>query len=147
MILTQAKVVGDARAIAILTGRVTEIVHDRRETPGPIRIGDAARRRKLPDDLEPLIGTGRLWVAFGHFEVRAKDIENWGKSSEMFIVASDLSFRITKLTPREPEGGPTRRIIDSKPEIVSWKFAALVQPNEQQLERIQAEIVNQGYYG
>jgi hypothetical protein len=138
MNLTQAKVVGDARAIPILTGQITELFKDRREASGTIRVGDAARRRKLPTDLEPLVGTGQLWVTLGFFEVRAKDIQNWGKSVEMFIVAEDITFRITKLSARATNMGG--RFDTRNPDILSWNFAALVQPNDEQLERIRWEM-------
>jgi hypothetical protein len=138
MTLTQAKVVGDARAIAIIGGRITELFKDRREASGTIRVGDAARRRKLPNDLEQLVGTGQLWVAMGFIEVRSKDIQNWGKSAEMFIVAEDLTFRVTKLTPRATIG--SGRFDTRNPEILSWNFSALVRPSDEQLERIRWEM-------
>ena len=143
MSLMQAKIVGDAGAIPIITGHITEFLQDRREASGTIRVGDAVRRRKLPTDLEPLVGTGKLWVTQGYFEIRAKDVQGWGKSAEMFIVAGDITFRITKLSTR-----PTKsrsRFDQLNPETLSWNFSALIQPSEDQLRRIKDELLDPNY--
>ena len=140
MRLSQAKVVGDAKAIPIVMGEVTRLFQDRRETPGSIRVGEAVRRRKFPPDLEPDVGTGRLWVATGHFEVMTKDVQGWGKSSEMFIVKGDLAFRITKLSAAALKATKRERFA---PETVTWEFSAVLKPNAAQLELLQSELESQ----
>ncbi len=137
MRLSQAKVVGDAKAIPIVMGEITRLFQDRRETAGSIRVGDAVRRRKFPPDLEADVGTGRLWVASGHFEVMTKDVQGWGKSSEMFIVKGDLAFRITKLSAAAPN---TKKREHFAPETVTWEFSAVIKPNPVQLELLQSEL-------
>ena len=140
MRLSQAKVVGDAKAIPIVMGEITTLFQDRRETAGSIRVGDAVRRRKFPPDLESDVGTGRLWVATGHFEVMAKDLQGWGKSSEMFIVKGNLAFRITKLSAAVPKTAKRERFA---PETVMWEFSAVVKPNPAQLELLKSELESQ----
>ena len=46
MRLSQAKVVGDAKAIPIVIGEITQLFQDRRETAGSIRVGEAVRRAR-----------------------------------------------------------------------------------------------------
>ena len=137
MRLSQAKVVGDAKAIPIVIGEITQLFQDRRETAGSIRVGEAVRRRKFPADLEGDVGTGRLWVATGHFEVMTKDVQGWGKSSEMFIVKGDLAFRITKLSAAVPKTAKRERFA---PETVMWAFSAVVKPTEAQLELLKSAL-------
>ena len=140
MRLSQAKVVGDAKAIPIVIGEITHLFQDRRETAGSIRVGDAVRRRKFPTDLEGDVGTGRLWVATGHFEVMTRDVQGWGRSSEMFIVKGDLAFRITKLSAAVPKTAKRERFA---PETVTWEFSAVVKPNAAQLELLKSELESQ----
>lgn len=140
MRLSHAKVVGDAKAIPIVTGEITHLFQDRRETAGSIRVGDAVRRRKFPADLEPDVGTGRLWVASGHFEVMTRDVQGWGKSSEMFIVKGDLAFRITKLSAAALKTTKRERFA---PETVTWEFSAVVKPNPAQLKLLKSELESQ----
>ena len=137
MRLSQAKVVGDAKAIPIVIGEITHLFQDRRETAGSIRVGEAVRRRKFPADLEPDVGTGRLWVASGHFEVMTRDVQGWGKSSEMFIVKGDLAFRITKLSAATLKTTKRERFA---PETVTWEFSAVLKPNPAQLELLRSEL-------
>jgi hypothetical protein len=141
MLLSQAKVVGDAKAIPVVTGRVTHVFQDRRHGAGSIRVGDAVRRRKFPADLEPEVGTGRLWIVQGHFEVMTRDIKQWGKSSELFLVKGDLALRITKLTAQTskattPKNQPPAAF---QPETLTWDFVAVVKPNNEQLEVLQTQ--------
>ena len=140
MRLSQSKVVGDAKAIPIVMGEITQLFQDRREAAGSIRVGDAVRRRKFPPDLEPDVGTGRLWVASGHFEVMTKDVQGWGKSSEMFIVKGDLAFRITKLSAAAVKPIKRERF---EPETVTWEFSAVLKPNAAQLELLKSELESQ----
>jgi hypothetical protein len=141
MLLSQAKVVGDAKAIPVVTGRVTTVIQDRRTGAGAIRVGEAVRRRKFPTDLEPEIGTGRLWIVQGHFEVLTRDIQQWGKSSELFLVKGDLALRITKLTPhaaKTPSKTKNASPAAFEPDTLTWDFVAVVKPNDAQLEVLRA---------
>lgn len=137
MRLSQAKVVGDAKAISIVIGEITQLFQDRRETAGSIRVGEAVRRRKFPPDLEPDVGTGRLWIASGHFEVMTRDLRGWGKSSEMFIVKGDLAFRITRLSAAAPTAKKREHFA---PETVTWEFSAVLKPNPAQLELLKSAL-------
>jgi hypothetical protein len=144
MELWQAKIVGDETSIRVISGRITEIFKDRRSADlAPIRFGNAAQRRKLPHDLEQLVGTGRLWVVRGSFEILESQTKNW-KPSAMNLVSGDLQMRIVRLQTTT-SAATTRLDVKSlkvNPDLKTWSFSALFEPTNQQLDKLIQSLPN-----
>lgn len=144
MELLQAKIVGDDTSIRVLSGRITEIFKDRRGSElAPIRFGDAAQRRKLPQDLEKLVGTGRLWVVRGIFEILESQTKNW-KPSAIHLVTEGMQMRIVRLQSTTP-AAMTRLNVKSlkvNPDSKTWTFSALFEPTSQQLDKLIQSLPN-----
>jgi hypothetical protein len=144
MELFRAKIVGDDTSIRVLSGRITEIFKDRRGSDlAPIRFGDAAQRRKLPHDLEKLVGTGRLWVVRGVFEILESQTKNW-KPSAIHLVADGLEMRIVRL--QSTNLAATSRLdvksLKVNPDIKAWTFSALFEPTSEQLDKLIQSLAN-----
>ena len=144
MDLWQAKIMGDETSIRVISGRIAEIFKDRRSTElAPIRFGNAAQRRKLPHDLELLVGTGRLWVVRGTFEILESQTKNW-KPSTMHLVSGDLKMRIVRL--QSSSSAATARLdvksLKVNPDVKTWTFSALFEPTTQQLDKLIQSLPN-----
>jgi hypothetical protein len=144
MELSQAKIVGDDTSIRVLSGRITEIFKDRRGSDlAPIRFGSAAQRRKLPQDLEKLVGTGRLWVVRGIFEILESQTKNW-KPSAIHLVTDGMQMRIVRL--QSTTSAATTRLdvkaLKINPNAKTWNFSALFEPTSEQLDRLIQSLPN-----
>ena len=144
MELTQAKIVGDDTSIRVLSGRITEIFKDRRSSDlAPIRFGSAAQRRKLPQDLEKLVGTGRLWVVRGIFEILESQTKNW-KPSAIHLVTDGMQMRIVRL--QSSSSAATARLnvksLKVNHDAKTWTFSALFEPTTEQLDRLIQSLPN-----
>ncbi len=144
MELTQAKIVGDDTSIRVLSGRITEIFKDRRSSElAPIRLGSAAQRRKLPQDLESLVGTGRLWVVRGLFEILESQTKNW-KPSAIHLVTDGMQMRIVRLQSSSAAANVRLDVKSLKvnPNAKTWSFSALFEPTSEQLDRLIQALPN-----
>jgi hypothetical protein len=86
-----------------------------------------------------------LWVAVGHFSVRAKDMDRWVRGWMRILPATgnkqldELIFHVVTLEPQLPKERST--IAQSKRESWSnWKFRALVVPNAEQLDLLPIKL-------
>ena len=69
MELSGAVIHSGGELLAVQNGWVHGFHQDRRTPWAETRVGEAARRRKPPPEMMTLVGTGRLWVAKGEFEI------------------------------------------------------------------------------
>lgn len=129
MRLDNAAIVSGENRIVVTAGWVIGVHRDRRKSKGEVRVGDSARRRKPPSEIADLVGTGRLWVARGEFEILETDAKRHAKGVTMRLVVGDLLMYIVSLTPLELAGKGSMR----------WAFRALFVPTEQQLSRLPVE--------
>jgi hypothetical protein len=127
--LDSAAIVSGENRIAVTAGWVIGVHRDRRKSKGEVRVGDSARRRKPPSEVADLVGTGRLWVARGEFEILESDAKRHAKGVTMRLVVGDLLMYVVSLTPLELAGKGSMR----------WAFRALFVPTEQQLARLPVE--------
>jgi hypothetical protein len=127
--LDGAAIVSGENRIAVTAGWVIGVHRDRRKSKGEVRVGDSARRRKPPSEVADLVGTGRLWVARGEFEILEADAKRHAKGVTMRLVVGDLLMYVVSLTPLELAGKGSMR----------WAFRALFVPTEQQLARLPVE--------
>jgi hypothetical protein len=127
--LDNAAIVSGENRIAVTAGWVIGVHRDRRKSKGEVRVGDSARRRKPPSEIADLVGTGRLWVARGEFEILETDAKRHAKGVTMRLVVGDLLMYVVSLTPLELAGKGSMR----------WAFRALFVPTEQQLARLPVE--------
>jgi hypothetical protein len=127
--LDNAAIVSGENRIGVTAGWVIGVHRDRRKSKGEVRVGDSARRRKPPSEVADLVGTGRLWVARGEFEILEADAKRHAKGVTMRLVVGDLLMYVVSLTPLELAGKGSMR----------WAFRALFVPTEQQLARLPVE--------
>jgi hypothetical protein len=127
--LDNSAIVSGENRIAVTAGWVIGVHRDRRKSKGEVRVGDSARRRKPPSEVADLVGTGRLWVARGEFEILETDAKRHAKGVTMRLVVGDLLMYVVSLTPLELAGKGSMR----------WAFRALFVPTEQQLARLPVE--------
>jgi hypothetical protein len=127
--LDNSAIVSGENRIAVTAGWVIGVHRDRRKSKGEVRVGDSARRRKPPFEVADLVGTGRLWVARGEFEILESDAKRHAKGVTMRLVVGDLLMYVVSLTPLELAGKGSMR----------WAFRALFVPTEQQLARLPVE--------
>jgi hypothetical protein len=145
MDLNQAKIEGSGVELRTVDGRILAIHHDRRKQPTEPTNTFGKRRKKPPAGLEELTGTGLLWVAVGHFSVRAKDMDRWVRGWMRILPASgnkhldELIFHVVTLEPQLPKERSS--IAQTKRESWSnWKFRALVVPNSEQLDLLPIKL-------
>ncbi|MER3480674.1 MAG: hypothetical protein C4327_09410 [Meiothermus sp.] len=141
MDLVQAVIRGTtAEVIRVVEGRILHLHPDRRSRDqGPPRTGGLARRRRLPAGLEPLVGTGRLWVASGYLVLYKYDLERW-RPAAMELVAGTLHLYLSSLKPFDHSlpwklygrGQDPRQ----NPAWVTWEFHALFLPTPEQIGRL-----------
>lgn len=131
---------GSAEVIRVVEGRILHLHPDRRgRDQGPPRTGGLARRRRLPAGLEPLVGTGKLWVVSGYLVLYKHDVEQW-RPAAMELVAGALRFHLASLKPftrsfpwklygrgQDPRGNPA---------WVTWEFHAVFAPTPEQIGRL-----------
>ncbi|MFN3265518.1 MAG: hypothetical protein ACK41E_01645 [Deinococcales bacterium] len=129
MRLDNAAIVSGENRILVTAGWIVGVHRDRRKSKGEVRVGDSARRRKPPSEVADLVGTGRLWVARGEFEILETDAKRHTKGVTMRLVVGDLLMYVVSLTPLELAGQGSMR----------WAFRALFVPTDQQLARLPVE--------
>ncbi len=129
MRLDGAAIVSADNRIAVTAGWIIGVHRDRRKSKGEVRVGDSARRRKPPQEIADLVGTGRLWVARGEFEILESDAKRHAKGVTMRLVIGDLLMYVVSLTPLELAGKGSMR----------WAFRALFVPTDVQLGRLPVE--------
>ena len=131
MNLAGAIIQGSGKALDVLEGAITEAHPDRRqrnqEAP---RIGMTARRRKLPSELEVLIGTGKIWVVGGFFIIDRSQTQDW-QPGPMYLKTQGMSFYIVALKPLPKQG---YLALTTNENLVLWSFKALGTPTPEQLE-------------
>ncbi len=129
MRLEGAAVVSGDNRISVTAGWIIGVHRDRRKSKGEVRVGDSARRRKPPNEVSDLIGTGRLWVARGEFEILESDAKRHAKGVTMRLLVGELLMYVVSLTPLELAAKGSMR----------WAFRALFVPTEVQLTRLPVE--------
>lgn len=131
MDLAGAIIQGSGKALELLGGAITEAHPDRRQPHGEApRIGMTARRRKLPGELEALIGTGKIWVVGGFFIIDRSQTEGW-QPGPMYLEARGMRFHIVALRPLPKQG---YLALTTHENLVLWSFKALGTPTPEQLE-------------
>jgi hypothetical protein len=122
-------------SIDILDGRVLEVFKDRRKNHGAVRSGAKAQRRKLPMDVAPFVGTGRVWVARGWIAVDTDQASRWPKGYEMILHPLEfddwfiVSLRASESITATLGLGKMAR---------AFHFRALLMPSKTQLDRLRA---------
>ncbi len=129
MRLDGAAIVSGENRIAVTAGWIIGVHRDRRKSKGEVRVGDSARRRKPPNEVADLVGTGRLWVARGEFEILETDARRHAKGVTMRLVVGELLMYVVSLTPLELAAKGSMR----------WAFRALFVPTDAQLGRLPVE--------
>jgi hypothetical protein len=129
MRLEGAAVVSGDNRISVTAGWIIGVHRDRRKSKGEVRVGDSARRRKPPNEVADLIGTGRLWVARGEFEILESDAKRHAKGVTMRLLVGELLMYVVSLTPLELAAKGSMR----------WAFRALFVPTDVQLTRLPVE--------
>ena len=109
--------------LAVQNGWVHGFHQDRRTPWAETRVGEAARRRKPPPEMMTLVGTGRLWVAKGEFEILISDARRHAKGRTMRLEVRGLKMFVSHLKASPMSGSDCQR----------WIFAALFEPTPQQL--------------
>lgn len=131
MDLAGATIQGPGKALDVLEGAITEAYPDRRQREGEApRIGMTARRRKLPTELEALIGSGKIWVVGGFFIVNRTQTQGW-PPGPMYLKAGGMRFHIVALKPLPKQG---YLALITHENLVLWSFKALVTPTPEQLK-------------
>lgn len=103
---------------------------DRRRVPSAERAPSApqqVRRRKPPAEVRELVGTGRLCVVKGDFEIWAKDADKHAPGNTLRLDLSDLECVICYLADAVRQG-----------QVQRWSFAALFEPTPEQRRWIAA---------
>jgi hypothetical protein len=129
MRLEGAAIVSGENRISVTAGWIIGVHRDRRKSKGEVRVGDSARRRKPPNEVADLVGTGRLWVARGEFEILESDAKRHAKGVTMRLVVNELLMYVVSLTPLELAAKGSMR----------WAFRALFVPTDAQLTRLPVE--------
>ncbi len=129
MRLEGATIDSGGNRIPVSAGWVIGVHRDRRKSKGEVRVGDNARRRKPPLEIADLVGTGKLWVARGEFEILENDAKKHSKGTTMKLMLDELMMFVVSLTPLEFAGKGSMR----------WAFRALFVPSEAQLMRLPIE--------
>jgi hypothetical protein len=129
MRLEGATIDSGGNRIPVSAGWVIGVHRDRRKSKGEVRVGDNARRRKPPLEIADLVGTGKLWVARGEFEILENDAKKHSKGTTMKLMLDGLMMFVVSLTPLEFAGKGSMR----------WAFRALFVPTEVQLMRLPIE--------
>jgi hypothetical protein len=129
MRLEGASIDSGGNRIPVSAGWVIGVHRDRRKSKGEVRVGDNARRRKPPVEIANLVGTGKLWVARGEFEILETDAKKHSKGTTMKLQLDELMMFVVSLTPLEFAGKGSMR----------WAFRALFVPTEAQLMRLPIE--------
>ena len=129
MRLEGAAIVSGENRISVTAGWIIGVHRDRRKSKGEVRVGDSARRRKPPNEVADLVGTGRLWVARGEFEILESDAKRHAKGVTMRLVVTELLMYVVSLTPLELAAKGSMR----------WAFRALFVPTDAQLTRLPVE--------
>ncbi len=129
MRLEGAAIVSGENRISVTAGWIIGAHRDRRKSKGEVRVGDSARRRKPPNEVADLVGTGRLWVARGEFEILESDAKRHAKGVTMRLVVNELLMYVVSLTPLELAAKGSMR----------WAFRALFVPTDAQLTRLPVE--------
>jgi hypothetical protein len=122
-------------AIDILDGRVLEVFKDRRQQHGAVRSGAKAQRRKLPMDIAPFVGTGRVWVARGWIAVDTEQASRWPKGYEMIL--HPLEFDEWHIVSLRASESITATLGLGK-QARAFHFRALLMPSKTQLDRLRA---------
>ena len=121
--------------IDVLDGRVLEVFKDRRQQHGAVRFGAKAQRRKLPMDVAPYIGTGRIWVARGWIAVDTIQASRWPKGYEMIL--NPLEFDEWHIVSLRASESITETLGLGK-QARAFHFRALLMPSKTQLDRLRA---------
>jgi hypothetical protein len=129
MRLEGASIDSGGNRIPVSAGWIIGVHRDRRKSKGEVRVGDNARRRKPPIEIANLVGTGKLWVARGEFEILETDAKKHSKGTTMKLQLDELMMFVVSLTPLEFAGKGSMR----------WAFRALFVPTEAQLMRLPIE--------
>jgi hypothetical protein len=143
--LDKSIIEGSGIELRAVDGCIQTVHHDRRKQRTEPTGTYGKRRKKPPAGLEDLTGTGLLWVAVGHFSVRAKDMERWVRGWMRILPATgnkhldELVFHVVTLEPQPPK--ERSAMAQSKRESWSnWKFRALVVPNAEQLDLLPVKL-------
>jgi hypothetical protein len=143
--LNQAKIEGSGIELRAVDGRIVTVHHDRRKQPTEPTKAYGKRRKKPPAGLEDLTGTGMLWVAIGHFSVRAKDMERWVRGWMRILPGTnnphlnELIFHVVTLEP-QPQKEQSPLAQSKRDSWSTWKFRALVVPNADQLDLLPVQL-------
>lgn len=123
MELSGAVIHSGCELLAVQNGWVHGFHQDQRTSWAETRVGEAARRRKPPPEMMTLVGTGRLWVAKGEFEILISDAKRHAKGQTMRLEVRGLKMYVSHLKTSPLSGSGCQR----------WIFAALFEPSPQQL--------------
>lgn len=129
MELSGAVIHSGSELLAVQNGWVHGFHQDRRTPWAETRVGEAARRRKPPPEMMTLVGTGRLWVAKGEFEILIADARRHAKGQTMRLEVRGLKMYVSHLKASPLSGKDCQR----------WIFAALFEPSPQQLQFIRGD--------
>jgi hypothetical protein len=126
MDLSGAVIHSGAELLPVQNGWVRGFHQDRRAPWAETRVGEAARRRKPPSEVIALVGTGRLWVAKGEFEILTEDAKRHAKGQTMRLEVRGISMYVSHLKASPLNASNSQR----------WAFAALFEPTPAQLQFI-----------
>jgi hypothetical protein len=123
MELAGAVIHSGTEMLLVQSGWIHGFHQDRRGPWAETRVGDAARRRKPPPEVTMLVGTGKLWVAKGEFEILERDAQRHQKGHTMRLEVRGMMMYVSHLKASTLRGSDTQR----------WAFAALFEPSREQL--------------
>jgi hypothetical protein len=129
MELAGAVIHSGTEMLLVQSGWVHGFHQDRRGPWAETRVGDAARRRKPPPEVMALVGSGKLWVAKGEFEILERDARRHQKGHTMRLEVRGMMLYVSHLKASTLRGSDTQR----------WSFAALFEPTREQLGWVQGQ--------
>jgi hypothetical protein len=117
------------QTLPILNGRIRVFHLDQRSLTRQSPPNPPMRRRKPPAEVQVLIGTGRLCVAKGEFEILVSDVRRHQPGNSLRLELTDMTMFITHLSDAVQKG-----------EVQRWSFVALFEPTTAQ--RLWIESLN-----
>ena len=127
MELAGAVIHSGTEMLLVQSGWIHGLHQDRRTPWAETRVGEAARRRKPPTEMMEKVGTGRLWVAKGEFEILDRDAKRHQRGHTMRLEVRGMMMYVSHLKVSALRSAEAQR----------WMFAALFEPTPEQLRFLQ----------
>jgi hypothetical protein len=114
-------------AMGVLRGHIRSMHMDRRQADNAEPRTGLPRRRKPPPEVRELVGTGRLCVVKGDFEISVADAARYAPGGSLRLESSELQCVICFLSDAVVKG-----------DVQKWRFAALFEPTPEQRRWVEA---------